>query len=58
MASGYQIGTKSERVVEKRLELDFPVTKDIGVGGSPGAILIKEMLEYIVPVFSGKVSAV
>ena len=58
MAGGDQVGAEHQRVVEERLELDFPVAQDVRVRRAPGLVLGQEVLEHVVPVLGGEVGRV
>ena len=58
VAGGDQVGTENFGVFEKHLELDFPVAKDVRVGGATGPVLGEEVGEDVVPVVGGKIRGV
>ncbi len=58
MASGDEVGTEHQGVIEERLELDFPVAEDVRVRRAPGLVFGEEVLEHVVPVLGSKVGGV
>ena len=55
MAGGNPVGAKLERVIEEGLELDFRVAQHVGIGRAPRLVFRKEVAEYAVLVFGGKI---
>jgi hypothetical protein len=53
-----QIAAETLRVVPKNPKLDFAITQDIWIRGSSGTVLSEKILEYLVPVLSGKICMV
>ena len=45
-------------MIQKGFKFYFPVTHDIRIWRTPGAILVQEILEHIVPVLAGKINRV
>ena len=58
VAGGDQVSAQHEGVLQEGLELDFPVAEDVRGGRAPGAVLLHEVLEHIVPVLRRKIGAV
>ena len=52
---GNFVSAEYSGVVEERPKFDLFVTENVWVGCSASLILLQEMLEHIIPVFSGKV---
>ena len=58
MACSDQVCAEHHGVIEKCLELDLAVAKDVRVGRTSGFVFSQEMLEHVVPVLGGKVGGV
>ncbi len=51
VAGGHEFAAQAQRMVQKRLELDFPVAQHIRVGGAAGLEFAQEVVEDLLPVF-------
>ena len=58
MAGGNALRAEQLGVIEEGFELDFPVTHDIRIWGAASAVLLQEMLKYVIPVFTRKIDRV
>ena len=50
MTGGQFVRAQFERLVQKRLELDFLVAQNIGIGRTPRLVLLQEIGKDLVPV--------
>ena len=58
VSRGDQICTQFRGIIQKRTELNFPITENIRIGGSAGAVLSQKMIKNLVPVLGREVRAV
>src|SRR5699024_2374120 len=58
VAGGDGVGAEAPGVVQKRIELDFAVAQNVGIGGATGGVAVEKITEYAFLVLAREVGAV